>query len=274
MAFQRRKIIRPSGIEWTQYNCNIYHGCYHDCRYCYARQMTARWREFWPGGIDWRDVHVVKNAVELAMRDIKIQRPGKIMFCSMTDPYQPIERDTRLARKVLEILLASPFHILILTKSPLVSRDYDLISGHQNVEVGFTVTSLEDIPYWEPYAPGNTKRIEALKKAHEIGIRTFVSIEPWIPNVTYPQSIIMKLRDFVGRFIIGSMQYHGVPRTFYAERLQKLIDWLEKNKINYYLKRELQKCMPNERSYATGTSPKSTCTSSTGRRRDGEKQVR
>jgi len=50
--------------------------------------------------------------------------------------------------------------------------------------VGFTITSLEGIPFWEPYAPGNVKRIEALKKAHRIGIKTFVSIEPWIPDVT------------------------------------------------------------------------------------------
>ena len=63
---------------------------------------------------------MVKNAVELARRDLKIQRPGRIMFCSMTDPYQPIEAEIRLARGVLEVLLDSSFHILILTKSPLV----------------------------------------------------------------------------------------------------------------------------------------------------------
>jgi len=97
---------------------------------------------------------MVENAVELARRDVRSLHPGRIMFCSMTDPYQPIEAETRLARKVLEVLLDSPFHILILTKNPLVTRDYDLIQGHGNVEVGFTITSLEDIPFWEPYAPG------------------------------------------------------------------------------------------------------------------------
>jgi DNA repair photolyase len=87
------------------------------------------------------------------------------------------------------------------------------------MEVGFTITSLQDIPFRQPYAPGNTNRIQALKKAHELAIKTFASIEHWIPDVTYPQLIIEKLRDFVDRFIIGSMQYHGVPRAFYAERL-------------------------------------------------------
>ena len=237
MVIRRKTLIRRSGVEWTDYNCNIYHGCAHNCKYCYARLMTKR---FEPNPFDWQDVKMVQNAIELATRDIKALRPGRIMFCSMTDPYQPIEAEAGLARKVLEVLLDSSFHVLILTKSPLVTRDYDLIRGHRNVEVGFTITSLDDIPFWEPYAPGNTKRIEALKKAHSMDIRTFVSIEPWIPNVTDPLAIIEKLKDFIDCFIIGSMQYHGAPSVFYAERLPSLIAWLDENKINYYLKRELR----------------------------------
>jgi len=241
VAIRRKTLIRRSGVEWTDYNANIYRGCAHNCKYCYARLMTKR---FEPEPLDWRDVKTVENAVELARRDIRALRPGRIMFCSMTDPYQPIEAETRLARKVLEVLLYSPFHVLVLTKSPLVTRDYDVIRGHGNVEVGFTITSLEDIPFWEPYAPGNAKRIEALKKAHEIGVKTFASIEPWIPDIARPQLIIEKLRDFVDRFIVGSMQYHGVPRAFYADRLAPLIAWLDKNRITYYLKKELRSCLP------------------------------
>jgi len=237
MALRRRTIIRPPGVEYTDYNCNIYHGCAHNCKYCYARLMTKR---FEPNPLDWRDVKMVENAVELARRDIRAFPPGRIMFCSMTDPYQPIEAETRLARRVLAVLLDSPFHVLILTKSPLVTRDYDLIQSYRNVEVGFTITSLEDIPFWEPYAPGNKKRIEALKKAHSIGIKTFASIEPWIPEITHPQSIIEKLKDSVDRFIIGSMQYCDVPRSFYRSRSPSLILRLNEYRIDYYLKKELR----------------------------------
>jgi len=240
VVIRRKTLIRRSGVEWTDYNTNIYRGCAHNCKYCYARLMTKR---FEPKPLDWRDVKMVENAVELARQEIRALHPGRIMFCSMTDPYQPIEAETGLARKVLEVLLNSPFHVLILTKSPLVTRDFDLIRSHPNVEVGFTITSLEDIPFWEPYASGNKKRIEALKKAHSMGIKTFVSIEPWIPDVTYPQPIIEKLREFVDRFIIGSMQYCDVPRSFYAKSLPALISWLKENKINYYLKRELRSCL-------------------------------
>ena len=256
MAIRRKTLIRRSGVEWTDYNANIYKGCAHNCKYCYARLMTKRF-ESEPS--DWQDVKTVENAVELARRDIRALHPGRIMFCSMTDPYQPIEAETRLARMVLEVLVDSPFHILILTKSPLVMRDYDLLVGRKNIEVGFTVTALSDIPVWEPYAPGNKKRTEALKKAHEMGIKTFASIEPWIPDITEPYSIVEKLRDFVDRFIIGSMQYCNVPRRFYAGRLPSLITWLDKNKTNYYVKKELKSCLPPEGKKLYGKRTNNRC---------------
>jgi len=77
--------------------------------------MTKR---FLPDLRDWHQVQPILNAVELAQRDVKRLPPGRIMFCSMTDPYQPIEAKAGLARRVLEVLLDSPFHILILTESP------------------------------------------------------------------------------------------------------------------------------------------------------------
>jgi len=83
-----------------------------------------------------------------------------------------------------------------------------------------------------------------LKKAHEISVKTFAGIEPWIPEITRPEEIVQSLRDFVDRFIIGSMQYCNVPRSFYAKWLPGLISWLDENKVNYYLKRELQECTP------------------------------
>jgi len=76
-----------------------------------------------------------------------------------------------------------------------------------------------------------------------MGIKTFVSIEPWIPEITHPRSMIEKLKDSVDRFIIGSMQYCDVPRSFYARQLPDLISWLNENRINYYLKKELWSCM-------------------------------
>jgi len=165
------------------------------------------------------------------------------MFCSMTDPYQPIERRTRLSRRVLEVLLDSQHHVLVLTKSPLIVRDFDIISGRDNVEVGFTITALRDIPSWEPNALGNTERIQALKKAHRQGLKTFLSVEPWIPHISDPIEIVKTLKSHVDRFIFGSMQYMGASRGFYAEELPKLLAFLKENSVRYQIKNELKRCL-------------------------------
>jgi len=65
VAIRRKTLIRRSGVEWTEYNANIYKGCAHNCKYCYARLMTKR---FEPEPLDWRDVKMVENAVQLAIR--------------------------------------------------------------------------------------------------------------------------------------------------------------------------------------------------------------
>jgi len=193
----------------------------------------------------WNKPQPVLNAVELARRDIKRLPPGRIMFCSMTDPYQPIEAETRLARRALPVLLNSPFYILIVTKSILVIRDLDLLRSHrENLEVGFTLTALNDLPEMEPHSDGNSKRIEALKILHDEGLKTFASMEPWIPNITEPAAIVERTKNRVDRFIIGSMRYAGVSRSFYARKLPSLISWLDKNHVDYYLKEELRKCLP------------------------------
>lgn len=195
---RRKSLINISKVDWEDhsgrypllYNCNIYFGCQHNCRYCYSRKIY-RWKK------NWRDAESVGNAVELARKEIKRKKPGRIMFCSMTDPYQPIEADQGLAREVLKVLLDSRFLVLIMTKSDLVTRDFDIIRGHDNVEVGFTITILKNLSEWEPEASGNKRRIEALKKAYNLGIKTFVSMEPTIPGETQPIEIMKALRPWV-----------------------------------------------------------------------------
>ncbi len=123
---KRKSLLNRSGVDWGDhtgrypilYNANIYYGCQYDCQYCYSRKIYY-WKD------PWREAEPVENAVELAGKEVKRKEPGRIMFCSMCDPYQPIEGKLRLARRVLEILLDSKFLTLIMTKSDLVTSDYD-----------------------------------------------------------------------------------------------------------------------------------------------------
>ena len=127
-----------------------------------------------------------------------------------------------------------------MTKSELVTRDYDIIRSHDNVEVGFTITSLKNLPEWELEAPGNVRRIEALKKAHGLGIKTFVSMEPTIPGETRPIEIMKALGSWVDRWIIGSLNYMGVDRGFYRRKVPKWASYVDEKGLIVKWKKELR----------------------------------
>jgi len=237
---RRKSLINISKVDWEDhsgrypllYNCNIYYGCQHNCRYCYRK--IYYWKK------NWREAEPVENAVELARKEIKRKKPGRIMFCSMTDPYQPMEAELGLAREVLKVLLDSRFLVLIMTKSDLVTRDYDIIQGHDNVEVGFTITSLNNLPEWELEASGNVRRIGALKVAHGLGIKTFVSMEPWIPGETKPIEILKALGPWVDRWIIGALNYMGVKHAFYDKVMVDLVKYVKNKGLAVKWKKELK----------------------------------
>jgi len=119
-----KSILTRSGIPGYYYCINPYVGCAHGCKYCYATFMkrytghTETWGNF---------VDVKTNAPEVLQRQLKRAIRGKVIISSVTDAYQPIEAKYKLTRQCLEVLLQHQFPTDILTKSPLVLRDMDLI---------------------------------------------------------------------------------------------------------------------------------------------------
>ncbi len=237
----RRSLLNPSDVEWTDYCVNHYIGCSHGCTYCYARRIhEAFWQGRWG---KFQEVKPVQNALELLERNLRRKKPGKVLLSSMCDPYPVIENRLKLTRRIMERLLGTDFHVPVLTKSSLASRDIDLMEGHDNVELGVTLTTLseEQARRFEPGASPPGERVQVLREAHAAGVRTFMSIEPWIPGVTDPWKIIRHCRGFVDRFIIGSLNHTAVPGEFYSHELPRLVKKLDREKVNYLLKRELLK---------------------------------
>lgn len=244
-SIKRKTLLNKSGVEWTDYNCNHYVGCAHNCAYpCYARILSKKKPS------DWTRVVFVENALELAVKGIrKIPDGAMIMVSSMTDPYQPIEQQLKLTRALLPVLAGFPGKrkVRIITKSDLVKRDFQLIRQLNNVELCMTISSMFKLPHLEPYAPGNPRRIEALKEAHKLGIWTVASIEPWIPRATNPLRIIHETRAFVDEYILGSWNYKGRSEAarkrraaFYAARLPTIEGVLSSHMKKYLVKKELR----------------------------------
>lgn len=176
------------------------------------------------------------------------------MVSYTTEPYQPVEEKKRITRKVLEILAPTQHCIMVLTKNPAlaVKRDMDLLT-HPNVLLGTTLTALKKIDD-EPFAPPNDERVSALKSAYKNGVCTWALIEPWIPDVTFPDEIISETHRFIDFYVIGKLNYetrHGypkVPTTFYCERLPRIIKLLAELKKPFVLKEKLEKTCADCRS--------------------------
>lgn len=161
------------------HSLNPYSGCAFACGYCYVREMPIqKFKEIPWGG--W--VEIKTNAAENYRNEIiKLRRkngPVNIFMSSATDPYQPIERKAELTRHILEEMIEHPPDLLqIQTRSPLITRDLDLLLKLKEkceILVSMTIeTDREDIKQiFSPYAPGIKLRVKALREVHDAGLFT------------------------------------------------------------------------------------------------------
>src|SRR5881398_3831011 len=159
---------------------NPYRGCEHGCVYCFARPTHA-FLGLSPG-LDFESKLLVKpDAPELLEKELAAPgyEPRMIAIGTNTDPYQPIEREHKIMRGILEVLDRAGHPVGIVTKSALVTRDIDILSrmaNRQLVKVALSVTTLDPAlaRTMEPRAPTPPRRLEALRQLSAAGIPTTV----------------------------------------------------------------------------------------------------
>ncbi|MGL5999520.1 MAG: PA0069 family radical SAM protein [Pseudomonas proteolytica] len=168
---------------------NPYRGCEHGCIYCYARPSHAYW-DMSPG-LDFETKLIAKsNAAEVLEQ--QLSKPGyvcaPINLGSNTDPYQPIEREYRITRQTLEVLLRYRHPVTIVTKGSLILRDLDLLTElarQRLVAVMISLTSLDDElkRILEPRAAAPKARLRAIRVMRQAGIPVGVLCSPMIPMI-------------------------------------------------------------------------------------------
>jgi len=221
---QAKSILSKSGIPGADYCINAYVGCSHACIYCYATFMKkyTGHAEAWGTFVD-----VKVNAAELLRKQLPKAKRGRVMVSSVTDAYQPIEVKYRLTRQCLEILQAHQFPVDILTKSPLVLRDLDIIKRFDEIEVGITISTDDEKmrKIFEPGAPPIEARISTLRKLKEQGVKTYVFVGPMLPM--NPEVLGEKIGPYADSILISRMNY--VAKTVHLFKKLGMMQWLDKS---------------------------------------------
>jgi len=169
---------------------NPYRGCEFGCKYCYAR-YTHEFMEM-RDGVDFdQKIYVKQHAANLLRQELRRVKPGEqIAIGTATDPYQPAERRFRVTRGILEVLAEHPgLSVVIITKSPLITRDIDVLSRINRlsdlaVHISLITLDRELARRIEPRAPTPESRVRALARLREAGIAAGINCMPVLPGIT------------------------------------------------------------------------------------------
>lgn len=192
-------------------------------------------------------VDVKKNAVECLAKEVKKRKKGVILFSSVTDAYQPVEKKYKITRSLLEELADHDFPIEILTKSSLVKRDIDIFTKIDDSEVGLTITAYNDKvrQAFEPRASPITERLEALEMFSDAGLSTYAFLGPLLPFLSEEdlEKLMNALADKVNRVLVDRLNikagnWKNIETTiikYYPEKLEEIME-ASKEPSEYYSK--------------------------------------
>ncbi|MEI9989633.1 MAG: PA0069 family radical SAM protein [Rhizomicrobium sp.] len=213
---------------------NPYRGCEHGCIYCFARPTHA-YLGMSPGADFESRLFAKPNAAELLVKELSAPGyvPKVIAIGTNTDPYQPIEKKMRIMRSVLEVLRDFRHPVGIVTKSPLIMRDIDILSGMAKdglAKVALSVTTLDRrlARSMEPRAGTPQRRLAAIRALSEAGIPTAVMFAPAIPA----------LNDGEMEAVLAAAVKHGATSAGYVllrlplEIKDLFREWLEAHEPN------------------------------------------
>lgn len=212
-----KSALTRSRIGGVEYVINPYRGCAHGCAYCYAPLMMARagdttteaWGEF---------VRVKANLPAVLAGELRRRRkpPGAVLLSSVCDPYQPAERHHRITRQCLEILVQYGWRVEILTRSPSILDDLELLK-RAGAYVGFSIPTDNDRirRIVEPMAPSIEARVAALAKLHEAGIETWAFIAPILP--LNAERLVAIIGPHIGGYMTSALNYHDLVRDKFRE---------------------------------------------------------
>lgn len=235
-------IYEPSGRakEYAPLAVNLYRGCGHRCRYCYAPAALRMKSDEFHDNPQPR-----KGIIEALEKDAAKFRgtSSPVLLCFTCDPYQPINDEYQLTREAVRILNTNGIAVHILTKrGSAAERDFGLLAKWAPRNwFGVTLTCVTDIKSdkWEPYADYPCDRINALARAHRMGISTWVSLEP-VLSPSSALELITQTHKYVDLYKVGRWNYDKRANEIDWPTFRKrVVDMLEHYGKKYLIKKDL-----------------------------------
>ena len=247
---QRKTMLYETGVEYGDYTMNHVLGCAHGCLFpCYAYQQKKRFGQV-IGYEDWLEPKLVENTLDLLRMEIpklknKIQ---SVQLCFSTDPFMyEYDEICKMSLDAIHLLNENGIKCTVLTKGLLPIDLSDKARFPLDNEYGITLISLDEDyrKRKEPFAAPYLNRLEALKKLHEAGCKTWISMEPYPTPNQIEQNLqeLLEAVSFVDKIIFGRTNYctevtKGYPqhKHFYNQKAQEVIDFCTEKGIAYHIK--------------------------------------
>ena len=217
---------------WDKYSANPYVGCRSGCEFCYLRGGRYLGRRD-PDSFDSL-IQVKTNAVELLRKELA-RLPLEVISCG--DWQQPAETRYRLSRRMLEVVNELGFPLLIVERSPLLTRDLDLlveINHKAWVGVLLSISSLDPVlkRAFEPRSPGVRLRLQAMAQLANAGILVGTALMPVFPfggdDRAHLEDVVSATIDHGGSFVLaGGLTMSGVQAARTLEALRRFAPHLE-----------------------------------------------
>ena len=243
---QRKTMLYKTGVEYGDYTMNFVQGCSHGCKFpCYAFLQKKRFGQV-SDYEDWRKPRIVSNTLALLDKEIPRlkDRIKSVQLCFSTDPFMyGYQEIADMAVASIKKLNAAGIKCTVLTKGIL---PMSLAQMSRSNEYGITLISLDE-SYREKMEPGAApyaERLNALRKLHEAGCKTWISMEPYpTPNlIAQDLHVLLESVSFVDKIIFGRTNYskevneYKEHKDFYNKRAAEVIAFCEKHGIQYHIK--------------------------------------
>lgn len=250
-------LTKASGfIAAYDFTLNPYRGCQYGCSYCYAAAFSpnTQMRQDWG---KW--VIIKQNAAAILTKELdkwykkNPDKPPTIYMSSVTDPYQPIESKEKLTRQLLETMLAYCPTLVIQTRSPIITRDIDILQRFKHLRINMSVpTGSESVRKdFEPRSPSIKARLNAIKaiKQSIAPLKGYVpkvsiTITPLLPTLPDDEAAFINKLKIADRIVI--QEFHAShSRSLVAgtrkeaeEIKQKYAWWYDDEQVNYLMLKE------------------------------------